>query len=163
MWTFYYPVSQQLWVICTVTLQALWPQDNDWNPHSYSSRTLPTAITATTFATFFTGISLQYSVKKLPPLVLACCNIRAMRHTQGISKHITGLCTADDEEVVLPPVILPPAVVFFPDVAFCANADIAVKFSAAIILAANTAATIKPPNLRVSCIKCCVWSILYMD
>lgn len=78
-----------------------------------------------------------------------------MLHTQGINRHITGLCTADDEDGVLPPVILPPVVVFFPDVAFCANADIAVKFSAAIILAASTAATIKLPNLKVSCINCC--------
>jgi hypothetical protein len=70
-------------------------------------------------------------------------------YTQGINRHITGLCIAGDEDVVLPLVILPPVVVLFPDVAFCANVDIVVKFSAAIILAVNTAATIKPPNLRV--------------
>ena len=43
---------------------------------------------------------------------------------------------AEDEDVVFPPVILPlvvlpPVVVLFPDVAFCANVDIVVKFSAA--------------------------------
>jgi len=52
-------------------------------------------------------------------------------YTQGINRHIVGLCIAGDEDVVLPPVILPPAaVIFFPDVAFRANVDIVVKFSA---------------------------------
>ena len=41
----------------------------------------------------------------------------------------------DEEDVVLPPVVLPlvvfpAAVVLFPDVAFCANVDFVVKFSA---------------------------------
>jgi hypothetical protein len=97
-------------------------------------------------------------IKNPPPDVLASGEITSrvylkhsslqntIFHTQGMSRHITGLCTADDEDDVLPPVILPPAVVFFSDVAFCANAYIAVKFSAAIILIANTATTIMPPN-----------------
>jgi hypothetical protein len=84
-------------------------------------------------------------------------------YTQGINRHITGLCIAEDEDVVLPPVILPPVVVLFPDVAFCANVDIVVEFSAAIILAANTAATIKPPTLRVFCITCSTQHILFKD
>jgi hypothetical protein len=33
---------------------------------------------------------------------------------------------AEDEDVVLSPVILPPTVVLFPDVAFCANVDVVV-------------------------------------
>jgi hypothetical protein len=75
---------------------------------------------------------------------------------------------AEDEDVVLPPVILPlvvlpAAVVLFPDVAFCANVDIVVKFSAAIILTATMAATIKPPNLRVFFIACFIGSILFID
>jgi hypothetical protein len=75
---------------------------------------------------------------------------------------------AEDEDVVLPPVILPPvilpaAVVLFPDVAFCANVDIVLKFSAAIILAATMATTIKPPNLRFFCITCFIGSILFID
>jgi hypothetical protein len=71
---------------------------------------------------------------------------------------------AEDEDVVLPPpVVLPAALVLFPDVAFCANVDIVVKFSAAIILTATMAATIKPPNLRVFFIACFIGSILFID
>jgi hypothetical protein len=75
---------------------------------------------------------------------------------------------AEDEVVVFPPVVLPlvvlpPVVVLFPVVAFCANVDIVVKFSAAIILAATMAVTIKPPNLSVFCIACSIGSILFID
>jgi hypothetical protein len=45
-----------------------------------------------------------------------------------------------------PPVILPTAVAFFADVVFCANVYVVVKFSTIIVVAANTAATIKPPK-----------------
>src|SRR2546426_4773699 len=75
---------------------------------------------------------------------------------------------AEDEDVVFPPVILPlvvlpPVAVLFPDVAFCANVDTVVKFSAAIILTATMAATIKPPNLRVFSIECFIEGILFID
>ena len=36
---------------------------------------------------------------------------------------------AEDEDVVLPPVVLPAALVLFTDVAFCANVEIVVKLS----------------------------------
>jgi hypothetical protein len=44
-----------------------------------------------------------------------------------------------DRDNILSSVILPPAAVIFPDVALRANVDIVIKFSAAIILAVNTA------------------------
>lgn len=75
---------------------------------------------------------------------------------------------AEVEDVVLPLVIFPALIlplavaVLFPDVAFCANVDNVVKFSAAITLAANTAAAIKP-NLIVFCIGCLMVSILFID
>lgn len=74
---------------------------------------------------------------------------------------------AEDEDVVLPFVIFPAVIlplalaVLFPDVVFCANVDIVVKFSAAITLAASTAATIKP-NLKVFCIAWLMISILFI-
>jgi hypothetical protein len=70
---------------------------------------------------------------------------------------------AEDEDVVLPPVVLPAALVLFTDVAFCANIEIVVKFSAAIILTATMAATIKPPNLRVFSIAFFIRGILFID
>jgi hypothetical protein len=75
---------------------------------------------------------------------------------------------AEVEDVVLPLVIFPALIlplavaVLFPDVAFCANVDNVVKFSAIITLAANTAAAIKP-NLKVFCIRCLMVSILFID
>jgi hypothetical protein len=65
----------------------------------------------------------------------------------GIVEDVVLLVIAEDEDVVLPPVVFPAAVVLFPDVAFRANVDFVVKFSAAIILMASMAAMIKPPNL----------------
>ena len=52
----------------------------------------------------------------------------------------------EDEDVVLALVVLRTVVVFFLDIAFCANAYIVVKFSATIKLATDTDVTIKAPN-----------------
>jgi hypothetical protein len=81
----------------------------------------------------------------------------------GTAEDVVLLGIAEDEDVVLPPVVLPAALVLFPDVAFCANVDFVVKFSAAIILMASMAAMIKPPNLRVFFIACFIGSILFID
>ena len=55
----------------------------------------------------------------------------------------------EDWEVVFPLVALLVAVdVLFPDVAFCANVDTVLKFSAAIIVTTITAVAIRLPNLR---------------
>jgi hypothetical protein len=86
----------------------------------------------------------------------------------GTAEDVVLLGIAEDEDVVLPPVVLPlvvfpAAVVLFPDVAFCANVDFVVKFSAATILMANMAVMIKPPNLRVFFIACFIGSILFID
>jgi hypothetical protein len=80
----------------------------------------------------------------------------------GAAEDVVLLGIADGD-VVLPLVVLPPLVVLFTDVAFWANVDVVVKFSAAIILAATIATTIKPPNLRVFCIACFIGSILFID
>jgi hypothetical protein len=81
----------------------------------------------------------------------------------GAAEDVVLLGIAEEEDIVLLPVVLPAALVLFPDVAFCANVDIVVKFSAAIILTATMAATIKPPNLRVFSIECFIEGILFID
>jgi hypothetical protein len=49
--------------------------------------------------------------------------------------------------VVLPAIVLP---VWLPGIIVCADADIVLKFIAAIMPAINTTATIVTPNLKVS-------------
>jgi hypothetical protein len=51
--------------------------------------------------------------------------------------------------VVLPAIVL-PLVVWLPGIIVCADADIVLKFIAAIMPAINTTATIVTPNLKVS-------------
>ena len=53
--------------------------------------------------------------------------------------------------------------VLFPDVAFCANADIVLRFSAAITVTTITAVAIKLPNLRDFFIRFLTRSILFID
>jgi hypothetical protein len=70
----------------------------------------------------------------------------------------------EDWDVVFPPVALLVAVdVLFPDVAFCANVDGALKFSAAITVTTITAAAIRLPNLRDLSIMFLTRSILFID
>lgn len=65
---------------------------------------------------------------------------------------VIPLGTAEDEDVVLPAVALPPLDVLFPDVAFCANEGVVVEFSAATTTAkaSTTAAAIKFSSCRRS-------------
>jgi hypothetical protein len=83
---------------------------------------------------------------------VAPCHLVRQNHTQCITRHLYGLCNSDDEDVVLPAVMLPPVVVIFLPGATEADVDIVAKLGAANIIAINTAATIKPLNLKVSCI-----------
>ena len=70
----------------------------------------------------------------------------------------------EDWDVVFPPVALLVAVeVLFPDVAFCANADIVLRFSAVITVTTITAVAIKLPNLRDFFIRFLTRSILFID
>ena len=58
---------------------------------------------------------------------MAPCHLVRQNHTQCITRHLYGLCNSDDEDVVLPAVMLSPVVVIFLPGATEADVDIVAK------------------------------------